>query len=53
LFFGNDFIERLCAVVGAIGEQVLEPRSTLADGIEDGLCPGTAGDVRRQIDHQQ
>ena len=35
------FVEQLGAVIGAIGEQVLEPGPALADGIKDGLCPGT------------
>ena len=42
----SGFVEQLGAVVGTIGEQVLEPRPALAYGVEDGLCAGTVGDVR-------
>ena len=41
------------AVVCAIGEEMLDPRPALADGIEDRLRAGAVGDVGgRQIDHQ-
>lgn len=41
-------------VAGAIGEQVLDPRPALADGVDDGLCPGIVRGVPcGQIDHQQ
>ncbi len=42
------------SVVGAIGEQMLDPGPALADGIEDRLRPCAVGDIGRgQVDHQE
>src|SRR5665648_559227 len=47
-------VEQLAAVVCAIGEEMLDLRPALADGIEDRLRAGAVGDVGgRQIDHQE
>lgn len=47
-------VEQPRSIVGDVGEQVLEPRPSLSHSIEDRLCPGTVGDVRRdEVDHQQ
>ena len=44
----------LGTVIGAIGEQMLEPGPALADGVDDDLGAGAVRDVGGgQIDHQQ
>jgi len=47
-------VHELRAVIGAVGEQVLDPGPALADRVEDQLSAGAVGHVgRRQIDHQE
>lgn len=47
-------VQHLPAIVGAVGKKTLDPWTALADGLEDHLRAGAAGDVgRREIDHQQ
>ena len=42
------------AIIGPIGEQMLQPRPALAHTVQDHLSPGAVGDVGgRQIDHQK
>ena len=50
----SGLVHELRPVIGAVREQVLEPRPALADGIEDHLRAGAVGEARRgEIDHQQ
>ena len=47
-------VHELLAVIGAVGEEMFDPRPALADGVEDLLCASGVGDIRRcQIDHEQ
>jgi hypothetical protein len=47
-------VHELGAVVGAIGEQVLEPGPALAHAVEDHLRAGVVRDVGGgEVDHQQ
>lgn len=47
-------VEQPGTVVGAVGEQMLHPRSAFADRLQDRLRAGAIGDVRRgQVHHQQ
>ena len=47
-------VHELGAIIGPVGEQMLQPRPTLADAVQDHLGPGAVGDVGgRQIDHQK
>jgi len=47
-------VHQLTAIVGAVGEEVLQPRPTLADRIEDHLRTRTVGYVGgRQVDHEE
>ena len=47
-------IHELGAVIGPVGEQMLQPRPALADTVQDHLSPGAVGNVgRSQIDHQE
>lgn len=47
-------VHQLPAVVGAIGEQMLDPRPSLSGRIEDHLRLGTVGNVGQgKVDHQQ
>src|ERR1700756_2424618 len=39
-------VEQLGAIVGAVGEQMLDPRPAFADRIQNYLCAGAVGDVR-------
>ena len=48
------FVHELGAIIGSIGEQMLQPRPALAHTVQDHLSPGAVGDVGgRQIDHQK
>ena len=48
------FVHELGAIIGPIGEQMLQPRPALAHTVQDHLSPGAVGDVGgRQIDHQK
>jgi hypothetical protein len=50
----GSLVQEFGAIVGAVGEQMLHPQPTLADGIADHLCAGAVGASRRgQIDHQR
>src|ERR1700722_20081426 len=47
-------LHELGAIIGSIGEQMLQPRPALAHTVQDHLSPGAVGDVGgRQIDHQK
>jgi len=47
-------VHQLAPIVGAIGEEVLDPGPALADRMQDDLRAGAIGDVRRrQVDHQK
>ena len=47
-------VHQLEPVVGGVGEQVLHPGPTLADGVQDGLGSGAVGEVGRgQTNHQE
>ena len=48
------FVHELGAIIGSIGEQMLQPRPALAHTIQDHLGPCAVGDVGGgQIDHQK
>lgn len=47
-------VQELTSIIGAVGEQTLDPGPALADGVEDGLCSGAVGDIGGgEVDHQQ
>jgi hypothetical protein len=47
-------VHEFSAVIGAVGEQMLDPRPALADGVENMLRACGVGNIRcRQIDHEQ
>src|ERR1700692_4213996 len=47
-------IHELGAVIGPVGEQMLQPWPALADTVQDHLSPGAVGNVgRSEIDHQE
>lgn len=48
------FVHELEPVIGAIGEQMLDPRPALAHALQNRLGTGAVGDIGgRQIDHQK
>jgi hypothetical protein len=47
-------VHELGAVIGSVGEQMLQPRPALAHTVQDHLSPGAVGNVGgRQVDHQK
>ena len=47
-------VHELGAIIGAIGEEVLDPGPAAADRMQDELGARTVGDVRRrQVDHEE
>lgn len=47
------FVHEPAPVISAVGEEVLEPRPALADGIDDGLRSGAVRHIGRcKVDHQ-
>lgn len=50
----SSLVDELSAIIGAVDKEMLEPRPTCADGIEDQLGSGTIGDIGgRQVCNQQ
>lgn len=50
----SSLVHQLEPVIGAVREQVLDPRPSLADRVQDHLRSDAVGDVRwYQVDHQQ
>lgn len=48
------FVHQLRSIVGAVGEEVLQPRPALAHCVEDHLRAGAVGDISGgQVDQQQ
>lgn len=48
----GSLLHDLCAVVGRVGKEVLQPRSVLADSVEDGVRASTVRHVRRREVHE-
>ena len=47
-------VHEFASIIGAVGEQVFDPRPALADRVEDDLRASAISNIRcRQVDHEQ